>query len=1157
MAVETVTVLVATAAGPHEPMASEAWGALVTSHGGDPFETGNGADAGVFRSASSAVAAAIAALRHPGLAGRPRRVGFGIAVGDAEHQASTGSDGGTRSAPAGAALEAVLTQAATLAVTASGGRILASATVGLLAGASSDHDLAPTGAVPIPGLVTPLDVVEVVPLLPGDRTDERWRVPLPRLLALSTPIPFVARATEHALLQDAWLATEVGERNLVLVGGDAGTGKSRLVTEMAREIHEGGGLVLYGASPEALELPFQPFVEALDDALRALTAEDRAELAGGGVDELARLLPVLRGPVADGVNELGDPDAERFRLFESVVDLLARLAEHRPLLVVLEDLHWARRPTTRLLQHLVRSTRLGRVCVFATFRNAPADMGEALTEALPELRNRPGVSRVALSGFDAKGVRAFVSAVAAEDVGPGLEPVVRHLVAHTGGNAFLMGETWRHMVETGRVERRRGRWGVATPLEGLPSPDSVREVVQRRLSALPAPTRRLLELAAVAGTTFELVVLATAGELELGQAFEALEPALNMRLVEDAGADRFRFSHALVRQAVEESLSSGERRRVHLAIGGTLEQLGHRDLEVLAHHFVAAVPLAPPDVAMRYARRAATNATRLVAYDDAATILSSVLPFATEPAVRADVLLDLANARCRAGLTEESFDACEEAAAIARRLGDTRRLCRAALGMQEATWRGAGHGGRAAELLREALLDPPDLATRAELLSGLATALAFSGRDDEAVPVVEDALATARSVGDPALLLRVLLCPLFLQWRPATLALQMSAAEEGLRLAEEMGDEDAILPMADKLLVGLDLVGDTARYRAVLSRHGGLARRLRQPLFQLTDAQVRAQLAIDDGRFADAEAAAEEANSWSEILRHAAGGFGVQMFSIRREQGRLGEVRAVVEAVARLERPTTAWRSGLAALYAELGQIDEGYALLDDLVADDLASVPRDALWTGALSFLADACVTTGHRAAAELVHRELAPSSGLRVAIVGLASFGAADRYLGRLAEVRGRSVEAQRYLEAAVQLDERTGSPTWTSHSQYALGSFLVRRGRRHDLARAQQLLRSAQTTATALGMVTLARRCDDVLRAPAPAAPAPSGPVAPLTAREVAVLQLVARGQTNRQIGGELHVSEHTVANHVRAILVKTGCANRAEAAAWAQRTGLLPV
>jgi DNA-binding CsgD family transcriptional regulator len=331
---------------------------------------------------------------------------------------------------------------------------------------------------------------------------------------------------------------------------------------------------------------------------------------------------------------------------------------------------------------------------------------------------------------------------------------------------------------------------------------------------------------------------------------------------------------------------------------------------------------------------------------------------------------------------------------------------------------------------------------------------------------------------------------------------------------------------------------------------------LRQPLFQLTDAQVRCQLALDDGSFAAAEAAAEEAASWSEALPHASGGFGVQMFSIRREQGRLDEVRPVVEAVARRDRSASTWRAGLAALYAELGHLDEGTALLDQLVAEDLSTIPHDSLWTGALSFLADACVATNHRAAAELVHRELAPSTGVRVAIVGLASYGAADRYLGRLAEVRGRPDEAERYLEAALRLDERTGSPTWTAHSSYALGRFLARRGRRDDRSRARELIARAYDTTTTLGMATMAARCEAVVQELGPRG-SDAGVASPLTRREASVLQLVAQGRTNRQIGEQLHVSEHTVANHIRAILIKTGSANRAEAAAWAQRSGLLPL
>jgi DNA-binding CsgD family transcriptional regulator len=213
-------------------------------------------------------------------------------------------------------------------------------------------------------------------------------------------------------------------------------------------------------------------------------------------------------------------------------------------------------------------------------------------------------------------------------------------------------------------------------------------------------------------------------------------------------------------------------------------------------------------------------------------------------------------------------------------------------------------------------------------------------------------------------------------------------------------------------------------------------------------------------------------------------------------------------------------------------------------------------LWTGALSFLADACVATKHRAAAELVHRGLAPFTGMRVAVAGLALYGAADRYLGQLAEVRGRPDQAERYLEAALRLDERTGSPTWTAHSSYALGGFLARRGRRDDRSRAQALVGRADDTARALGMATLARRCTALLDEMGPRTSEDEA-VSPLTAREASVLRLVARGRTNRQIGEQLHVSEHTVANHIRAILIKTGCANRAEAAAWAQRAGLLPL
>jgi DNA-binding CsgD family transcriptional regulator len=316
---------------------------------------------------------------------------------------------------------------------------------------------------------------------------------------------------------------------------------------------------------------------------------------------------------------------------------------------------------------------------------------------------------------------------------------------------------------------------------------------------------------------------------------------------------------------------------------------------------------------------------------------------------------------------------------------------------------------------------------------------------------------------------------------------------------------------------------------------------------------VQGVLALQDGRFDDAEAAAELAAGWAEVLPHAAGGYGVQMFGIRREQGRLEEVRPFVEVVANASQGVMAWRPGLAAIYAELGLLDDARELLDDIVADDLATVPRDSLWAASLSYLADACVATAHATAASVVYRNLLPYSGLVVTASGLGAYGAIDRYLGQLAELLARPTDAARHLESALRFDERTGSPTWSAHSRCALGVFLARRARRDDQTRAHELLSEAEATAQSLGMAALARRCRSALATMRDTDPDAVDPG--LTTRELAILRLVAQGKTNKAVGEELHVSQHTVANHVRAILLKTGCANRAEASAWAQRRGLL--
>ena len=445
----------------------------------------------------------------------------------------------------------------------------------------------------------------------------------------------------------------------MLVGGEAGTGKTRMVTEFARVVHRRGGLVLYGLCTDDFELPYQPFVEALNHLLAVVDGDTARRLAGRGAGDLAKLLPRL-GVDAGTTVALGGSEADRFRLFEAVVEILANLGRLQPVLLVLDDLHWARRPTVQLLEHLLRSPGLSAVCVIVTYRNAPADVGEPLREALPDLRRLAGVQRVTVEGFDAPGVREYVGALAGHEVGRALEAVVKTFVATTGGNAFLISELWRHLVETGRLTRAQGRWTISGRLDVVESPEAVRDVVGKRLAVLPAATRSLLELAAVAGASFDLEVIADAASLSTTAALQALEPALAARLIEEAAGGTFRFGHALVQRSVEDSLPASERRLRHLHVGEALARRHGDRLDELAHHFLAAVPLEPAPVAVGYARRAAHEALRTVAYEHAVSLLETALPLTTTESERADLLLDLAEARMKAGDTEGSTSASGE-----------------------------------------------------------------------------------------------------------------------------------------------------------------------------------------------------------------------------------------------------------------------------------------------------------------------------------------------------------------------------------------------------------------------------------------------------------------------------------------------------------------
>ena len=986
-------------------------------------------------------------------------------------------------------------------------------------------------------------------------------LPLPKPLAHASRHQFVNRYAPWLALERSWAAVTGGERRAILLEGEAGSGKTRLATEFARRVISAGGIAVYGGCSEAVELPFQPFNEALRPAFDMLARTPADGPAGrASYDDLALLFPWASSNASVGhpaeragsAGLPGGPETHRHWAFEAVVDLLVGLSGVGPVLVVLDDVHWAQRPTLRLLEHVLRSGRLERVCVLATARDTTGDRTGAYVDALPTLARTFGVERVNLERFDEAAVRRFVAnatGTLAETLPGQLEAVVRQLAERSNGNAFLLAESWQHLVNTRRVRRDGGRWNVDV-LHSHDTPRSVREMVHQRVARLRDGARGTLEVAACVGQTFEVRLVSAATQESVESVLTDVAEAVDAGLLVELGPGRFAFLHALVRQSLEDSLSPSDRAHHHLAVARALEARGDGEAAVLARHYAAAVPLEPPATAVRYARQAAGISLETVSFDDAIAVLQHGLAVVDDEMDRADLLVDLATAFARSGDSTEAIRCCEEAARRARVPGGGGQLERAARVLSEAIWRGALHGGPAVALLREALAGDTDPTTRCELLGALSGALAFCGEEDASRRAGEEAIALAGVLENHRLLIDAIHTRLFATVLPDNVDEQLALGLHGLAVAEREHDEFSQLRLLLKVMLRLFVRADPARLAGYHARHGELAQRFRQPLYLLSQAGNELTLALAEGRFTDAEAATEQYRTWSEISHHDDGAYGMQMFSIRREQGRLAEVRPVLELTSRLRGDSSVWAPGLVAMYSESGMTTEAVALLDRLAADELATLPQDSVLPGVLSYLADAAFACDHQPIARLVLPMLEPYAGLLVYVPGIACYGAADRYLGRLHATLGAHDDARAAFEAALRLDQQTGWAIWIAHSQYALGRELMTGSRRPDFARVRMLVGSAQATASALGMAALEQRADTLLETLPDSSPqAPGG----LTRREQQVLHLLTKGRSNREIGEELHASQHTIAHHVRAILAKTGTANRTEAASWAHRHG----
>jgi DNA-binding CsgD family transcriptional regulator/KaiC/GvpD/RAD55 family RecA-like ATPase len=982
---------------------------------------------------------------------------------------------------------------------------------------------------------------------------------LPGPLRLAPSFPFAGRSRELALLRTL-IPGEVESLRFALVGGEAGSGKSRLVREFAHEAADNGALVLYGACDAVVQRPYRPFVEALEQLVRTTDpATLRADLGPAG-GELTRLLPDLPHHVGELPPPVAaEPDTERHRLHVAVADLLAAVGRRTPLVVVVEDGHWADTPTLLLLRHLARSAAEARALVVTTFRDTEADVPRALADALVDLRRSEGVVRMRLAGLSAPEIAEFVARAVGGDIGPDLSAVGATLRDLTGGNAFLMTELWRTLLETEAIPMADAA-RLAAALVELGSPEGVREVVDQRLDRLAPATTALLDLAAVAGPEFDLAVVARAGVPD-DELPGAVEQAVAHGMIEEVPTRllAYQFTHELVRRALYDRMPALRRAHLHLRVGEALEQSHEtgdsRGLAELAHHFAEAVPVDGPRRAVDYALLAGSAALETLDFDEAEARFYAALELGIDdPRRRGETHLELGTARLRAGRSDDAMKAFRAAARIARELDDPHMLATAAVGFEEACWRPGITDAGAVELLEEAsdALGDEDSELRVMVLAGLGRAHSFVGDHAASRVVREQATAMARGLDDRLGLATVLMRS---YWSRSSDSLEESIAmlDEACELADELGDNELLAQALEWRVACLMSMGDLETAAREQARVVGMAERLRQPFTLHVAEHYGSALALCMGRFGEAEAAARRSHEWSRLLtaRDPSGVYGIQMFGIRREQGRLAELAQATRLLAGASRPGGTWRPGLAAVLAELGMEDEARHELEQVRREGF-DLLRASLWLASLTYLADACTAVGDAELAALVYPELAPLRGGNVVIGhGVAIYGAADRYLGMLAATLGEPDLAAEHFEQALAFNRSMGATTWAAHTLYAYGRTLRQRGCPGDDDRATAMLTEAASIAERIGMPMLLARAR-ALGARTGGAPAPPDD---LSAREVDILRLVALGRSNREIGLELSISGHTVANHVRSILRKTGAANRTEAAGYAYRHSLV--
>jgi AAA ATPase domain len=905
---------------------------------------------------------------------------------------------------------------------------------------------------------------------------------------------FVGREAELGLLRSALAEARAGRGSFRLLTGEPGIGKSRTAAQLATEAD--GFDVYWGRCREDEGAPaFWPWIEIVraylrrheDGVVRAVMSDGAADIGQVVPEVIDRCAPEVPVAAVEG-------PAARYRLFDSFTAFLRHAALQRPLLINLDDLHWADRSSLLLLEHVLPALHDAPVMVVGTYRPVEAQRRMDLADTLGEIA-RHGRSLL-LSGLSRENVEAYLSHIVGANRA---RQVAESVHERTEGNALFMGEVARLLARVPRDSQ-------PPQATDLSLTEGIRHTIRKRLDALSGATVDLLHAAAVIGREFELGVLEAVwrGQAVAASDSGAVVPILD--LLDEACADdiierdeslgRYRFTHPLVRDTLEEDLSSAERMALHREIARALEGIagerGEAVLTELAHHFVGAAGLGDEDKAVDYARRAGDRFRKQFAYEEAAAQYQTALRVlnlqsleearrAERERLRAALLLDLGRVQACVAYEIGGREAFSEAADLARKLGDAELLAEAVLGIVEPGNVAPGGDVDKARLIEEALdaLGEGDHPLRALLLTRSLVPLYFFQARDRALRRSAEAVAIAERVCDEATLGQVLGERLMVLSGPDDLDERARMAERLLDLAGRSQRRSLYLKGHSWSALNLLQRGEVERARAHLDRHAACAEEQRQPFDRWQAGVCKAMLALLVGELEGAEELALEACGIGQTgkVPNAAVMLSIQLFRIRLEQGRLDEIEPMILEFARSMAHIPAARGPLALAYGHMGRVEESRRAFDAVASGGFGDYPRDSNWLTGLTDAAHVCWFVDDRERAALLYDMLLPHAPL--AVMGswfAACSGTVAHYLGLLATVLERWDAAHRHFELAAEMYLRMGAGPLLARARLDHADMLLREGTQR--ARAAEFLREGILACEQFGMPSWRARGERLL-------------------------------------------------------------------------------